>query len=82
MPGVFIKTTDEAAMEDRRERPAAAEPLRLVRSARDGVWWQRDDGLAVRLAGPERGREPAVERGRVSLLGMLLAWAASGPPPR
>jgi hypothetical protein len=69
-------------MEHRRESLAAAEPLRLVRSARDGVWWQRDDGLAVRLAAPEREREPAIERGRVSLLGMLLAWVASSPSPR
>lgn len=52
------------------------EPLRLVRSARDGVRWERDDGLCVRLAAPERAQ--AIERGRVSLLGMLLAWAASG----
>ncbi|GIK86247.1 MAG: hypothetical protein KJ018_13920 [Burkholderiales bacterium] len=56
------------------------EPLRLVRSARDGVWWERGDGLAVRLAAPER--ESGVDRGRLSLLGMLLAWAASGPTPR
>ena len=69
-------------MEHRRESLAAAEPLRLVRSARDGVWWQRDDGLAVRLAAPERERGQAIERGRVSLLGMLLAWVASGPSPR
>jgi hypothetical protein len=69
-------------MEHRRESLAAAEPLRLVRSARDGVWWQRDDGLAVRLAAPEREREQAIERGRVSLLGMLLAWVSSSPSPR
>jgi len=52
------------------------ETLRLVRSAREGVQWERGDGLVVRLAAPER--EAMVERGRVSLLGLLLAWAASG----
>jgi hypothetical protein len=54
--------------------------LQLVRSGRDGVWWQRGDGLAVRVAAPER--QPAVERERLSLVGMVLAWAASGPVPR
>jgi hypothetical protein len=54
--------------------------LRLVRSAREGVRWERGDGLVVRLAAPER--ETMVERGRVSLLGLLLAWAASGDARR
>ena len=40
----------------------------------------RGDGLAIRMAAPERG--PVVERGRISALGMLLAWAVSSPPPR
>ena len=66
-------------MSYRRERQAAAlrdEPLRLVRSAHEGVRLERSDGLAVRLAAPER--DAMVERARVSLLAMLLAWAASG----
>jgi hypothetical protein len=54
--------------------------LRLVRNAREGVSWERGDGLAIRMAAPERG--PVVERGRISALGMLLAWAVSSPPPR
>jgi len=53
-----------------------SEALRLVRSAREGVRLERGDGLAVRLATPES--ETMVERGRLSLLGLLLAWAASG----
>jgi hypothetical protein len=53
-----------------------SETLRLVRSAREGVRMERGDGLAVRLAAPES--ETMVERGRLSLLGLLLAWAASG----
>jgi len=44
------------------------------------VWWDRGDGLSVRLAGPERTR--AIERGRLSLLGMLIAFAASGERKR
>lgn len=60
--------------------PGAGEPLRLVRSPGEGVWWERGDGLAVRLAASEH--EAPLERGRISLLGMLLAWAASDAPER
>jgi hypothetical protein len=60
--------------------PAGRDELALVRRANGGVWWERGDGLSVRLAAPERER--AVERGRLSLLGMLLAFAASGDPPK
>ena len=43
--------------------PAARSgPLRLVRSAHEGVRWERGDGLAVRLAAPER--EAVVDRAR------------------
>jgi hypothetical protein len=44
------------------------------------VWWERGDGLEVRLAAPERERvrERPVERARVSLLGVLLAGFAGG----
>ena len=57
-----------------------SEPLRLVRSAREGVRLERGDGLVVRLASPER--EVVVERARVSMLGLLLAWLASGDARR
>jgi len=60
--------------------PAGRDALALVRSEREGVWWERGDGLSVRLAGPERVR--AIERGRLSLLGMLIAFAASGDRQR
>ena len=56
--------------------PAGRDELALVRSEREGVWWDRGDGLSVRLAGPERER--AIERGRLSLLGMHIAFAARG----
>ena len=56
--------------------PTGRDELALVRSEREGVWWDRGYGLSVRLAGPERER--AIERGRLSLLGMLIAFAASG----
>jgi hypothetical protein len=58
--------------------PAGRGPLVLIDAGSDGAWWQRDDGLLVRLSAPEREREPPVERGRVSLLGLLFAVAASG----
>jgi hypothetical protein len=60
--------------------PAGRDELALVRSGREGVWWARGDGLSVRLAGPERAR--TIERGRLSLLGMLIALAASGDRQR
>jgi len=60
--------------------PAGRDELALVRSEREGVWWARGDGLSVRLAGPERAR--TIERGRLSLLGMLIALAASGDRQR
>jgi hypothetical protein len=44
------------------------------------VWWDRGDGLSVQLAAPERERQ--VERGRLSLLGMLIALVASGERTR
>lgn len=67
-------------MKHRREHElphAHGGSLRLQRSAREGTWWQRGDGLSIRMAAPEHA--PAVDRGRVSLLGVLLAWLASGP---
>ena len=44
------------------------------------MWWDRGDGLSVQLAAPEQERQ--VERGRLSLLGMLIAFAASGERKR
>jgi hypothetical protein len=60
--------------------PTGRDDLALVRSGSRGVWWDRGDGMAVRLAAPERER--AVERSRLSLLGTLLAFAVSGDPPK
>jgi hypothetical protein len=47
----------------------------VLRSGSDGVWWERGDGMRVRVAAPERER--VVERTRLSLVGMLLAYAVS-----
>ncbi len=62
--------------------PPGREALDALRWGSGGVWWERGDGLVVRLAAPEqeRGHERAVERSRVSLIGMLLAYVASGGP--
>lgn len=57
--------------------PAGRDGLALHRSGLEGVWWERGDGLSVRLAAAEE-RERRVERGRLSLIGMLIAFAASG----
>jgi hypothetical protein len=55
--------------------PVRGEALELRASPGGGVWWERKDGLEVRLAAPERER--AVERARLSLLGMLVACLAA-----
>jgi len=59
--------------------PACNEALELRASGERGVWWERSDGLEVRLAAPERDR--VVERSRLSFLGMLLACVASNRDP-
>ncbi|HVE50007.1 MAG TPA: hypothetical protein VNG69_10370 [Casimicrobiaceae bacterium] len=50
--------------------------LELRASSQRGVWWEREDGLEVRLAAPERERR--LQRSRLSLLGMLAGLVASG----
>ena len=60
--------------------PRGRESLGVLRSGREGVWWERDDGLQVRIAAPER--ESVVERARLSLLAMVLAYAVSERSPR
>lgn len=58
------------------ERPYGRDDLAFVRERRDGACWRAGDGLEVRLAAPER--EARLERGRLSLVGVMLAWLASG----
>jgi hypothetical protein len=60
--------------------PPGHEASALVGSGREGLRWERGDGLAVRLAAPERDR--GIERGRLSMLGVLIAYLASGEPSR
>ena len=60
--------------------PRGHESLNVLRSGREGVWWERDDGLQVRIAAPER--ETVVERARLSLFAMVLAYAVSERSPR
>ena len=60
--------------------PQGRELLDVLRAGREGVWWERGDGLQVRMAAPERA--PAVDRGRLSLFAMLLAYAVSERSPR
>jgi len=56
------------------------ESVDVLRSGREGVWWERGDGLQVRIAAPER--EPVVERTRLSLFAMVLAYAVAERSPR
>jgi len=56
------------------------ESVDVLRSGREGVWWERGDGLQVRIAAPER--EPVVERARLSLFAMVLAYAVAERSPR
>lgn len=60
----------------RRERESAD----VLRKGPEGVWWERGDGLQVRVAGPER--EAEVERVRVSLLAVVLAYLVADRAPR
>lgn len=62
------------------ERPFGRLDLDYVGGGSAGTCFRRSDGLEVRLASPER--EPAVQRERLSMLGVLLAFLASGERPR
>ena len=53
---------------------------RLLRAGRRGTYWQAPDGRLVQVAAPES--EPPLERGRVSVLGILIALVASGAARR
>lgn len=58
------------------ERPYGRDDLAYVRGGDGGVCLRGRDGLEVRLAAPER--EAPVERERLSLVGVLVAFLASG----
>jgi len=62
------------------ERPWGREDLDYVREGRAGALFRGRDGLDVRLAAPEH--EPGVSRERLSLVGVLIAFIASGVQPR
>ena len=59
-----------------RERPWGRDDLDYVREGRAGALFRGRDGLDVRLAAPER--EAMVRRERLSLVGVLVAFIASG----
>ena len=63
-----------------RERPWGRDDLNYVREGRAGALFRGRDGLDVRLAAPEH--EPGVSRERLSLVGVLVAFIASGKRPR
>lgn len=67
----------EAPEMDRKQRlaPPHGREADVLRAGREGVWWERRDGLQVRLAAPER--EASVDRTRLSLFAMLVAIAAA-----
>jgi hypothetical protein len=62
------------------ERPWGRDDLDYVREGRSGALFRGRDGLDVRLAAPER--EASVSRERLSLVGVLVAFIASGVRPR
>jgi hypothetical protein len=47
---------------DMMEPPRHRDEARLVRGGREGVYWQADDGLRVRLACAERTSDRALKR--------------------
>ena len=62
------------------ERPWGRDDLDYVREGQRGALFRGRDGLDVRLAAPER--EASVSRERLSLVGVLVAFIASGKRPR
>jgi len=62
------------------ERPWGRDDLNYVREGQRGALFRGRDGLDVRLAAPER--EASVSRERLSLVGVLVAFIASGRQPR
>ena len=63
-----------------RERPWGRDDLNYVREGRAGALFRGRDGLDVRLAAPER--DAGVSRERLSLVGVLITFIASGVQPR
>ena len=62
------------------ERPWGRDDLDYMREGQRGALFRGRDGLDVRLAAPER--EASVSRERLSLVGVLIAFIASGVQPR
>jgi hypothetical protein len=60
--------------------PPRLDALELKGSGRQGMWWERSDGLLLRVAAADEDR--AVERSRLSLLGVLVACIAGGSGTR
>lgn len=67
-------------MKEEPERPYGRDDLAYVRGGKTGACLRGRDGLEVRLSAPER--EAPVERERLSLVGVLVAFLASGAEPR
>ncbi len=67
-------------MTEEPERPYGRDDLDYVRGGKAGTCLRGRDGLEVRLAAPER--EAPIERERLSLVGVLVAFLASGAEPR
>jgi hypothetical protein len=62
------------------ERPYGRDDLDFRREGRAGACFRNRDGLEVRLAAPER--EVPVQRERLSVVGVLIAFLASGTERR
>ena len=62
------------------ERPYGRGDFDYVREGRAGALFRGRDGMDVRLAAPER--DNVVRRERLSFVGVLLAFVASGVQER
>lgn len=60
--------------------PPGREEPEVLRAGREGVWWERRDGLQIHMAAPER--DSSVDRTRLSLFALLVAFAAAPRTPR
>ena len=61
-------------------RPYCGSDFQLVRAGRRGTYWQAPDGRCVQLAASDFA--PAVERARMSVVTLLIAFVATGAARR
>ena len=75
-----VKEASDMVYSEALTPPQGRESLNVLRRGREGVWWERGDGLRVAVAAPER--DTTVDRRRLSLVAMVIAYALAERSPR